>query len=127
VPEIEPWLERAALVLAPLRIGGGMRMKVLQAMAMGKAVVTTSRGAAGLAAGGQAPPLAVADDVEGMVAAAAALLADPAGRQALGRQARAHVTQHFSPQAHVRRLESIYARLLAPQRRQPEEIASALD
>jgi hypothetical protein len=34
---IEPFLEQAAVVLAPLRVGGGMRMKVLYAMAMGKA------------------------------------------------------------------------------------------
>ena len=44
VPEIEPYFARAALVVAPVRIGGGMRMKVLQAMALGKAIVTTSRG-----------------------------------------------------------------------------------
>ena len=61
VPEIEPWLERAAVVLAPLRIGGGMRMKVLHSMAMGKAVVTTPRGAEGLEIDGQHPPLMVAD------------------------------------------------------------------
>src|SRR5262249_52792545 len=40
VSTIEPFLERAAVVLAPVRTGGGMRVKVLQAMAFGKAVVT---------------------------------------------------------------------------------------
>jgi glycosyltransferase involved in cell wall biosynthesis len=49
VPDIMPYLERAAVVLAPVRLGGGMRVKVLQAMAMGKAVVTTPLGAEGLA------------------------------------------------------------------------------
>jgi glycosyltransferase involved in cell wall biosynthesis len=113
VPEIEPWLQRAALVVAPLRIGGGMRMKVLQAMATGKAVVTTGRGAEGLAVAGQQPPLLVADDTEGIVAGAAALLADPPARRLLGRQARTHVAEHFSPAAHVRRLEAVYGELLA--------------
>ena len=112
-PAIEPWLERAALVIAPLRIGGGMRMKVLQAMAMGKAVLTTGRGAEGLAVAGQLPPLVVAEDTASMAAAAAALLADPQQRWLLGRQARAYVMEHFSPAAHVHRLEAVYDELLA--------------
>jgi glycosyltransferase involved in cell wall biosynthesis len=125
VAEIEPWLEQAALILAPLRIGGGMRMKVLQAMAMGKAVLTTARGAEGLALEGQAPPLALADDTDGIVAAAAALLAAPQQRRALGQQARAHVAQHFSPAAHLRRLESVYAELLARPRQVRKEMPVA--
>jgi hypothetical protein len=40
-PAVEPYRERIAVVLAPVRLGGGMRVKVLQAMGMRKAVVTT--------------------------------------------------------------------------------------
>jgi glycosyltransferase involved in cell wall biosynthesis len=126
IPQIEPWLARAALVVAPLRIGGGMRMKVLQAMAMGKVVLTTMRGAEGLAMAGQTPPLLVADDTEALVAAAAALLADPQRRWALGREARTYVAQHFSPAAHLRRLESVYADLLARPRPAREEAPIAV-
>ena len=121
VPEIEPWLERAAVVLAPLRIGGGMRMKVLHSMAMGKAVVTTPRGAEGLEIEGQHPPLAVAEDADAVAAAAAGLLADAERRRKLGVAARAFVLAHFSPEAHVRRLEGIYAGLLAGQSEQQSE------
>ena len=46
-PSVSPHLDRAALVLAPVRSGGGMRMKVLEAIATGKAVLTTPRGAEG--------------------------------------------------------------------------------
>lgn len=111
VPEIEPYLARAAVVVAPIRIGGGMRMKVLQAMALGKAVVTTPRGADGLEVVGQRPPLVIAEDAEGIARAVCDLLADPAGRQALGARARAFVAEHYSPQACVQRLEAIYAEL----------------
>ncbi len=123
VPEIEPWLERAAVVLAPLRIGGGMRMKVLHAMAMGKAVVTTPRGAEGLEIDGQHPPLVVAEDADAVATAVAALLADAEQRRRLGADAREFVLEHFSPEAHVRRLEGIYAGLLAGQNeQQPRQI-----
>ena len=118
VPQIEPWLERAAVALAPLRIGGGMRMKVLHAMAMGKAVVTTPRGAEGLEIDGHHPPLMVAADADALAASVAALLADGEQRRKLGAEARAFVLEHFSPDAHVRRLENVYAGLLAGQSEQ---------
>src|SRR5262249_35918041 len=48
VDDVRPYLERAAVVIAPLRIGGGTRLKIVEAMAMGKPVVATSLGAEGL-------------------------------------------------------------------------------
>lgn len=81
VPDVEPYLARTSVVLAPIRIGGGMRMKVLHALAMGKAVVTTSRGADGLEIGGERPPLAVAEDADGLALKTASLLDDDAARQ----------------------------------------------
>jgi glycosyltransferase involved in cell wall biosynthesis len=55
VPSVRPHLEAACVVLAPVRTRGGMRMKVLHALASGKAVVTTTRGAEGY---GNDPPFA---------------------------------------------------------------------
>jgi glycosyltransferase involved in cell wall biosynthesis len=86
-------------------------MKVLQSMALGKAAVTTPRGAEGLTAEGRQPPLAIAEDAEGFARAAAALLASEEARRALGRRARAFVAEHHSPLAYVKRLEAIYAEL----------------
>ena len=48
VPSVEEYLEKASLVVVPLRIGGGTRLKIFEAMAMGKALVSTSIGAEGL-------------------------------------------------------------------------------
>jgi glycosyltransferase involved in cell wall biosynthesis len=114
VPKIEPVLAQAAVVSAPLRIGGGMRMKVLYAMAMGKAVVTTSRGADGLAIGNQLPPLVVAESTEETTQAIAALLKSDERRRAIGQRARAFVAENFSAAAYVQRLETIWADLQAP-------------
>jgi glycosyltransferase involved in cell wall biosynthesis len=116
VPAIAPYLEAAAVVVAPIRTGGGMRMKVLHALAAGKAVVTTSRGAEGLALHGAEPPLVVADDADGFAAATAALLDDPGRRRALAEQARAFASEHYSAEAYGRRLEAVYEELVIPDR-----------
>jgi glycosyltransferase involved in cell wall biosynthesis len=105
---IEPHLEAASVVLAPVRTGGGMRMKVLHALACGKPVVTTSRGAEGYA-GLQAPlPFVVADSPAEIAGATAELLADGAKRERLGQRAREFAIAHHSPAAWASRLESVY-------------------
>ena len=48
VEDVRPYVERAAVYIVPLRIGGGSRLKILEAMAMGRAVVSTTVGAEGL-------------------------------------------------------------------------------
>ncbi len=111
VPEIEPFFEQAAVLIAPLRIGGGMRMKVLQAMALGKAIVTTPRGADGLTVDGQRPPLVVAENPPEIVDATLALLNSSAARRSLGNQARAFVAENFSASAYAQRIEAIHAEL----------------
>jgi glycosyltransferase involved in cell wall biosynthesis len=108
-PSIEPHLAAAGVVVAPVRTGGGMRMKVLQALAAGKAVVTTSRGAEGFDCFEQAAPLAIADEAEPFAAAVAALLGDPERLRATGREAREFAQRHYSPPAWAQRLNGIYA------------------
>jgi glycosyltransferase involved in cell wall biosynthesis len=107
VPMIEPYLERASVLLAPLRIGGGMRMKVLQGMALGKAVVTTGRGAEGLLLPPAEAPLMVAETTETLVDAVAHLLNNRTARHDLGERARRFVNEHHSAAAYVNRLEAI--------------------
>lgn len=48
VEDVRPYVESAAVYIVPLRIGGGSRLKILEAMAMGRAVVSTTVGAEGL-------------------------------------------------------------------------------
>lgn len=111
VPAIKPYFERAAVVMAPVRTGGGQRMKVLQAMAYGKAVVATTRGVDGLDIQGGPPPVVVADDAAGLARATADLLRSPGARRELGDCARAFVQEHYSPAAYARRWEAIFAEL----------------
>lgn len=107
-PSMEPHLRAAAVVTAPVRSGGGMRMKVLEAMARGKAVVTTPLGAEGLDCIDPEPPLAVAETAEETAAAIARLLEDEPGRRRLGGDAREFAEAHHSPEAWGRRLQTVY-------------------
>jgi len=107
-PEVAPFLEAAAVCVAPVRLGGGMRMKVLHALASGKAVVATHRGADGYLRSGREPPLVLADDADAFARAIAALLRDPRRRAELGRRARAFAEEFHTPAAWGRRLEAIY-------------------
>lgn len=87
VPSVEPYLAAADVVACPLRLGGGVKVKVLESLARGKATVTTSVGAQGLAAAASA--LVVADAPAHFAAAVADLLSDPARRAILEARARA--------------------------------------
>jgi glycosyltransferase involved in cell wall biosynthesis len=111
VPHIRPYLERAAVVLAPIRIGGGMRVKVLKAMSLGKAVVTTPRGAEGLEIDGCLPPLGIARDAEEFARLTVELINERLGRIELGDRARAYISEYFSPQAYASRIEAIYQQM----------------
>ncbi|HSS43645.1 MAG TPA: glycosyltransferase family 4 protein [Solirubrobacterales bacterium] len=106
---MEPHLEAAAVIVAPVRSGGGMRMKVLEAIARGKAVVTTGLGAEGFSSFGEELPFAVADDAAGQAEAIADLLADDGRRRALGARAREFAVRHHSPAAWAERLERVFA------------------
>jgi sugar transferase (PEP-CTERM/EpsH1 system associated) len=95
VPDIRPYVWQSAVYVVPLRVGGGTRLKVLDAMAMGKALVSTSIGCEGI----DVKPgehLVVADTPVGFAQAAVALLGDRARRLELGRAARALVERHYA-------------------------------
>ena len=112
VPDVSPHLRRAAVIVAPVRTGGGMRQKVLHALALGKAVVTTPLGTEGLIGPSAELPLASADEAGAFSAHVARLLAAPVERRALGERARAFVAAHHSWRAHADRLEHIYEEIL---------------
>ena len=88
VPDTSPFLDRAAVVVVPLRLGGGMRVKVLEALAAGKAVVASPLSVEGLdLTSGEQVVLAESD--QQFRDAIGDLLRDPARRAALAARARA--------------------------------------
>lgn len=79
VPSVAEYLKKASVVVVPLRIGGGTRLKIFEAMAMGKALVSTSIGAEGLAVE-NGRDLLLADDASSFADAVILLLRDAATR-----------------------------------------------
>jgi glycosyltransferase involved in cell wall biosynthesis len=95
VDDVRPHVERAAVAVVPLRVGGGTRIKIFEALAMSKALVSTTIGAEGL-------PLTPgthflqADGAEAFAAGVLALLRDPDRRRRLGQAGRQLVEQQYS-------------------------------
>ena len=87
-------------------------MKALHALAYGKALVTTSRGAEGLAGDGGQPPFLVRDEPDAFASCVVELLRDDRLRNELGARARSFVLKHHSPAAYCRRLEAVYGELV---------------
>lgn len=95
VDDIRPYLGRSAVCIVPLRIGSGTRLKIFEAMAMGKAVVSTTIGAEGLPVGHGAE-LLLADSPEEFAQSVVMLLRDPVARRKLGSAARELVQSKYS-------------------------------
>ncbi len=83
VPDVRPYLARAALTVVPLRVGGGSRLKILESLATATPVVSTAVGAEGLRLQAE-KHLSITPDESGMAVAILKLLEDPdtASRQA---------------------------------------------
>jgi sugar transferase (PEP-CTERM/EpsH1 system associated) len=95
VDDIRPFVGRGSVCIVPLRIGGGTRLKIFEAMAMGKAVVSTSVGAEGLAVR-SGENIILADTPNDFAQAVICLLRDPRRRQQLGAAARTLVQENYS-------------------------------
>ena len=95
VDDVRPYIAEAAVLVVPLRAAGGTRLKIYEALAMGKAVVSTSVGAEGLPLEDGRHYLR-ADDASGFAAAVVSLLREPARRAALGDAGRRLVVERFS-------------------------------
>ena len=104
VPDVRPYLQHAAAVVAPLRVARGIQNKILEAMAMAQPVITVSSCAEAIGADA-AQGLLRADSPSAFVDALDALLGDVPARLALGVCARQYVLQGFSWQAHLAGLD----------------------
>ncbi len=94
LPDLRPVIAQAAVCAVPLRIGSGTRLKILEAAAMAKAVVSTTIGAEGLNLI-DGKEIVIADGSEAMARAIADLLGDPRRRTEIGQAARHHVAAKF--------------------------------
>ena len=112
VPHVEPYLDRAAVAVAPLRQGGGMRIKVLETLAAGKALVATPLAVAGLDVRDGFHVL-LAEGPAGFADAVSGLLDDPQARAELGRHARAWALEQPDWDAVATRYEHLYDSLVA--------------
>jgi glycosyltransferase involved in cell wall biosynthesis len=107
VENIQPYIAGAKVYVAPLRVGGGTRLKLLEAMAMGKAIVSTSLGAEGFpVANGQ--ELILADDPVTFAQAVLHLLDNPPRRAELGQAGQALARANYGWDALIPRLEEVY-------------------
>jgi|SRR5580700_9882408 glycosyltransferase involved in cell wall biosynthesis len=95
VADVRPYLERAAISVVPLRVGGGTRLKIYEAMAMGVPVVSTEIGAEGLPLR-NGEHLLVADTADEQVTAICGLLTDQRRADLLAANALRHVREHCS-------------------------------
>jgi polysaccharide biosynthesis protein PslH len=95
VDDVRPYIGRSQVYIVPIRIGGGTRMKIFEAMAMGKPVVSTRIGAEGLPVN-DGKDILMADDPVAFAEATLALLRDQGRRRALGAAGRRLVTESFS-------------------------------
>lgn len=98
VPDVRPYFARSWALAVPLRLGGGTRLKIVEAMASGLPVVSTTVGAQGLDRV-EAETLAIADTPAAFVTQALHLLRSEAERQRRGQCGRAVVESHYSWQA----------------------------
>jgi glycosyltransferase involved in cell wall biosynthesis len=111
VSDLRPHLAAAAAVVVPLRQGGGTRLKIVEAMAMGKAIVSTTLGAEGI----EAVPgrdLFIDDNPSAFADAVIRLLAEPELAKRIGQSARQLAVERYAWSAAAQALEDFYRRNL---------------
>jgi polysaccharide biosynthesis protein PslH len=112
VDDLRPHLAAASVIVVPLRLGSGTRLKILEAWAMARPVVSTSLGAEGL----DAVPgrdLMIGDNPADFANAVLRVLAEPLLADELGRAGRALVTERYSWRGAAQALEAFFRQVLA--------------
>lgn len=110
VPELPPYLEKAALMVVPVRAGGGMRVRILEAFARAMPVVTTTVGLEGIEARHDEEVI-VQDTPESFAEAVLQVLADPTQQEKLALNGRRLVERKYDWQVVLGDLEKIYTEI----------------
>jgi glycosyltransferase involved in cell wall biosynthesis len=111
VPDVRPYLSRAAAVAVPIRTGSGTRLKVVEGLAMGKPLVSTTVGCEGIDVRHE-EHLLIADTAEAFTDELARVLADPDYGRTLGRAGRRKMVDAYSWDYAGELLESLYRQVL---------------
>ena len=109
VPDVRPYIRGSALMVAPLAIARGTQNKILEAMAMGVPVVTSSPAAGGVDAEAEQHFL-VADSPADLAAAVLRIVSNPAERQRLATAGRERMLSHHAWPRSMQRLDTIISR-----------------
>jgi glycosyltransferase involved in cell wall biosynthesis len=112
VPEMQPWFDRAQAVIVPMRSGGGTRLKVLDGLASGRPLVSTTMGAMGVDVR-DGEHVVLADGAEAFAAAVVRVLGDPALAARLGAAGRRVAEDVYDWHAIGDRLEGLLTGLVA--------------
>lgn len=110
VPDIRPYVSVAAVVAVPIRIGGGTRLKVVEGLAMGKAMVSTAVGCEGVAVR-DGEHLLLADDAPAFASRISDLFENPVLGNELGRAGRRLIETRYSWDLASARLEALYQQI----------------
>lgn len=126
-PDVRPYMARAEAFIVPLRIGGGTRLKILEALAMQKPVVSTTVGAEGLALS-HGRHLLIADDPEGFAGAVERVLREPAFAASLAGEGRDVVVSRYDWDTLADMLERVWERVVrAGKARVPGSACNGMD
>jgi glycosyltransferase involved in cell wall biosynthesis len=115
VPDVRPYVHKAAVVVVPLRMGGGTRLKILEGLSMEKAMVSTTIGAEGIDVKHR-EHLLIADEPAAFADAVVHLLSNPAAGGTLARAGRELVDRTYQWSAVVDRVETFYSELVQSHR-----------
>jgi len=110
VDDVRPYAEAAAVFVVPLRIGSGMRVKILEAMALGLPIVSTSVGCEGICLRPGKHAL-VSDPPPKLANSVIQLLRNPHMREKIGSAGRSFVESHYAWKPILDRLDAILSRL----------------
>ena len=109
VEDVRPYVAGAAVYVVPMRIGGGSRLKLLEALSLAAPVVSTPMGAEGVDGLHDGEHLLIGASPDAFAAASLRLLNDPALGKRLGAAGRAHMVAHYDWRAITPRLEAAFS------------------
>jgi glycosyltransferase involved in cell wall biosynthesis len=121
VPDVVPYLDAADVIACPLRIGGGIKVKTIEALRRGKAIVSTAIGAQGLPMRAR-EAMILADEPRAFAEAVATLLQDERRRATLEQLARGAADMLPTWDESARALTAVYRDLLARATAKPEAV-----